>query len=457
MRPPLVIGEHSRIARGARAPGAYGVELEERLYDRLHRFDCEGRPEGQRVFEWRDNHARTTQWVGVLQVPGLQVEVLPKIDAAMKAEDFGQEERVSARKNLLTMLAISGDVPVRSRDIARLAARKAPLSETLVALFAARLREELLRGPERGYLQREENLRSFKGKLMISRQARANAAHRERFYCRFDELSEDTRMNRIFRATCHMLLTVTSSPATQDILKHCILLLDGVEDGEVLDSDFDAISITRQNQRFDELLRFCRLVLSGRAPTVEAGRHRSFSLLFDMNRVFERFIAAMLRRYVAPRIAGIRVHPQSAHHRRHLLESEGTGVLQLAPDIFIEADDRRLVMDTKWKLLAPSKRGRGGISDADLYQLHAYTRRFGCRSSVLLYPQMPGLERRELHLLDADGKRSGERIAVRHVMLHRALDTERGRAELIAELEAIVREGLEIEPAGSTGSAGEAA
>ena len=70
---------------------------------------------------------------------------------------------------------------------------------------------------------------------------------------------------------------------------------------------------------------------------------------------------------------------------------------------------------------------------------------------------MPGLERRELHLLDADGKRSGERIAVRHVMLHRALDTERGRAELIAELEAIVREGLEIEPAGSTGSAGEAA
>ena len=454
---PLVVGEHTRISRGDPIAGAAGASLSPRVYERLRRFDQEGRREGEQVFDWRHDHARTTQWVGVVQVPGAQVEILPKIDAAEDAAGWGEEAQVSARKNLLYMLQISGDVPVRSRDVARLATRRAPLSETLVAIFAGRLREELLRGPERDYVPREENLRSFKGKLLIASQTRANAGHRERFYCQFDEFSDDTRMNRIFKATCKRLLAVTWTPGTQDILKQCLLLLDDATDCVVQDSDFDGITITRQNQRFEELVRFCRLVLADRSPTIEAGQNRSFSLLFDMNRVFERFIATLLRRFVAPRIGDIQVHPQAAHRRRHLLECDGRGVLNLAPDVLIEGFDRRLVMDTKWKLLAPGKRGRGGVADGDLYQLHAYTRRFDCRSSVLLYPRMPSLQARDFHLLDGAGDRSGDRIAIRHVRLHRNLYLQAERAALVAELEAIVREGLGLPPASPTPEDGAAA
>ena len=120
-----------------------------------------------------------------------------------------------ARSNLLYMLSVAGQVPVRERDVARLASRKASLSETLAAIFADRLRRELLRGPERAYIRREENLRQFKGKLLIAQQALHNAAHRERFFCRFDEFSEDTLMNRIFRAACQVLLDATHTPSTQ--------------------------------------------------------------------------------------------------------------------------------------------------------------------------------------------------------------------------------------------------
>ena len=40
------------------------------------------------MFEWGDGAFRTTQWVGVVQVPGLQLEILPKIDlvAAERSE-----------------------------------------------------------------------------------------------------------------------------------------------------------------------------------------------------------------------------------------------------------------------------------------------------------------------------------------------------------------------------------
>ena len=78
-----------------------------------------------------------TQWVGVIQVPGLQVEILPKID---EADLNGKNEKeTQARSNLLYMLSVAGQVPVRERDVARLASRKASLSETLAAIFADRL------------------------------------------------------------------------------------------------------------------------------------------------------------------------------------------------------------------------------------------------------------------------------------------------------------------------------
>ena len=380
----LPVREHTRIRPwdGEDTPPSspYFEYLERRLYNRLKRFDQHGRSKGERVFSWGDDSTRTTQWVGVIQVPGLQVEVLPKIDEANSSKDD------QARSNLLYMLAVAGQVPVRDRDVARLASRKAPLSETLAAIFADRLRRELLRGPERAYMRREENLRRFKGKLLIAQQTLRNAAHRERFFCRFDEFSEDTLMNRIFRAACRVLLDSTRTPSTQDRLRHCLLLLDDVEDVFVHDELFDQITITRQNERFADVLRFCRLILQERSPTVRAGSERSFSLMFDMNRVFEDFVAAFLKKQVIPQLDGYRLYPQAKTKRRPLMKSGGKNVLTLKPDILIETAGRQFVLDTKWKQLS-GEGARGGVGTDDLYQLYAYTKRYECERSVLLYPR----------------------------------------------------------------------
>jgi 5-methylcytosine-specific restriction endonuclease McrBC regulatory subunit McrC len=221
-------------------------------------------------------------------------------------------------------------------------------------------------------------------------------------------------------------------------------LLDGVSDVTVQDADFARISINRQNERFEDLLRFSRLLLSGTTPTVQAGATRTFSLLFDMNKVFERFIAAFVHHYIAPRIDGLRVYLQSAGHSKHLMASAGVGVLRLAPDLLMQLTGRPLVMDTKWKLLS-GKGARSGVGDGDLYQLFAYTRRYGSARSILLYPYIAGLEPRDFDVLD-EHERTGPRVLIRHVRLHRNLSEERERLALIEELEAIVREGFELSP-----------
>ena len=97
----IVVQEHTKIVRreeGAPFSPSPDIEwLEPRLYERLKRFDQRGRAEKDQVFSWSDGSTRTTQWVGVIQVPGLQVEVLPKIDEAdLNGKD---EKQIQARSN----------------------------------------------------------------------------------------------------------------------------------------------------------------------------------------------------------------------------------------------------------------------------------------------------------------------------------------------------------------------
>ena len=55
-----------------------------------------------------------------------------------------------------------------------------------------------------------------------------------------------------------------------------------------------------------------------------------FSLLFDMNKVFERFVAAFLRKYVATRFDDVHVFPQAVARVRHLMRSDGVGTVRLS-------------------------------------------------------------------------------------------------------------------------------
>jgi 5-methylcytosine-specific restriction enzyme subunit McrC len=441
----IVIREHSRIVRLRKGDSTAQTDgcthLESHLYDRLKRFDHYKRAEADRIFRWSDSYALTRQWVGVVQVPGLQLEILPKIDVP----EVDQEQTVNqaARANLLYMLSISGDIPVRSRDLASLLQRRAPLSETLARLFAESLKIELLRGPERSYVQFEENVRSFKGKLLSAKQSLHNAAHRERFYCRFEEFCDDTIMNRIFRATCRYLLSCSYTPATQDVLSHCVLLLESVQDVFVHDELFDQVVLSRQNERFADLLNFCRHVLRDFSPTAQTGDVQTFSVLFDMNYVFERFIAGFLRSRVLDRFPGYSLYASSKKKVLHLMSCNGQGIFPLQPDLVIEAEDgERLLLDTKWKRLS-NQGNRGGVSTSDLYQLFAYTRRYGCKRSLLLYPQVPGSKQRDFEIIDSNNRHSGEQVGIRFVDIHRNLRTSYGRDQLADELARVIEHSFE--------------
>ena len=60
----------------------------------------------------------------------------------------------------------------------------------------------------------------------------------------------------------------------------------------------------------------------------------------------------------------------------------------MRPDIVVSNNDRNstVVLDTKWKMLSPQYGNTYGISQADMYQMYIYHRKYHPNKVLLIYP-----------------------------------------------------------------------
>lgn len=442
----VVRGESDSLAASARGTAQYRV-LPSRLYDRLERSEVSHEKlDGKgRVIDWHRRYGIVGQWVGVIQIPGLQLEILPKTDDAVSEAGDGYVD--TTRRNLMTMLVRGGLGTVRSRGMADLALKRATIHDRLVDAFLDRALEELERGLDRHYATEEENLPVLRGRLVVAQQVTRNAAQRHRFYSRHDALTEATPISVRLKQCCRVLVERRLPESVLTKVRDVLNILDDVPDVPFRRGEPDPV-FNRQNERFEDVYSFACMVLEGQAADARRGRVETFTLLFDMEKVFERFVVAFVQAEVIPRLDGTVARPQGKGDRRPLFYDPRAkrGVLNLKPDLLVERAGKTLVFDTKWKRL--SKATAADPSTPDLYQLYAYLLRYDCRRATLLYPARANLASRDL---DALRSRSGEKagtIGVRFIDLNRELWTPKGKADLAKELADIIREGLDAdEPA----------
>ena len=82
----------------------------------------------------------------------------------------------------------------------------------LIRLFADRLLTAVRRGLPHRYRTMQDNLRVLRGKLDVRRQITRGAARADRLACHFDELSADTPLNRVLKATARRPTIDAGSP-----------------------------------------------------------------------------------------------------------------------------------------------------------------------------------------------------------------------------------------------------
>ena len=112
-------------------------------------------------------------------------------------------------------------------------------------------------------------------------------------------------------------------------------------------------------------------------------------MLFPMEKLFERYVAAAMRKALVP---NAQLATQTSRHS--LCEHLGSPIFQMKPDLFIQQGAHRWILDTKWKRLdAFDKAHQYNINQPDFYQLFAYGQKYldGHGDLVLIYPMRKSL------------------------------------------------------------------
>ena len=128
-------------------------------------------------------------------------------------------------------------------------------------------------------------------------------------------------------------------------------------------------------------MQWSKVFLYNKSFTTFSGNTNSRALLFPMESVYESYVAKKMKKVFSP--DGWQVSTQD---KGLYLFTEPRKQFALRPDIVMQSDDRIIILDTKWKSLFDNEKANYGISQADMYQMYAYSKKYRTSEIWLLYP-----------------------------------------------------------------------
>lgn len=379
----IVVREYARLTTREVVPDLDQATVSKSAFDYLCHLSSQFRANGAQLLEIEGSQwLRLDNFVGILETPcGTTLEILPKhVDA--------DESKYLARALLARMIQAALDLPARHAGPADLALFEAPLAEWVRRRFLHALEHLVKRGMRFDYLRVEEEQLHLRGQLDVVRQLRQLPNRGHYFHTRHDVFSLDSPENRLVKTALSRVAASTQDPRNWRLSHELLQVLGEVPVSRDVVLDFRAWRGGRLMAHYVEILPWCQLVLGQNLPLALHGDWHGMSFLFPMEKLFERFVEAALRRDLAA-AARLTAQPRGTH----LCEHEGQGFFQLRPDLVLEQDDRRIILDTKWKRLDSAARDKKyGIAQSDFYQLFAYGHKYVDTGQphmelVLIYPK----------------------------------------------------------------------
>lgn len=381
MTTSVTVREYARLTTAPLAANSLDrAQVSVTAFEWLCRLNAELSPSGTSLLQVEDRRwLRLDNYVGVIETPcGTRVEILPK-------HDDGACGVGKSRDLLRRMIAGAMDLPVREVGETTLQRFDAPLTEWVIAQFLAALDHLVKRGVRSDYLRVEAEKRHLRGQLDAVRQMRQPLGRQHIFQIRHDVFSPDRAENRLLKLAVERVCQQTQSAASWRLAQELRALFQDVPRSANVEEDFKRWRTDRLMAHYQAVRPWCELVLSRQMPLSVVGQWHGISLLFPMEKLFERYVAGRLRLEL---VAGARLTTQAS--RQSLCEHDGATIFQLRPDLLIEHEGIRWVLDTKWKLLDAGNKGSAyGLSQADFYQLYAYGQKYltGKGEMALIYPR----------------------------------------------------------------------
>lgn len=316
-------------------------------------------------------------YVGLIQLRGgNRIQILPKIMLSESSED----DTKATKRIFLKMLRSLKDFPSKVLSDSGMNTERMELYEVFISMYLQEAWKLVKHGLKSAYVPQEDNLRFCKGKLLISQNIRQNAAHQERFYVSYDEFRINRPENRLIKATLQKLQKLTVSAENAKGIRQLLMSFENVEASVNYEKDFAGAAADRNMKDYQALLAWSKVFLMNRSFTTFSGPENAKALLFPMEKVYESYVAQQMMHVFVP--AGWEVSAQDAGR---FLFDEPVKQFALRPDLVLTGR-KKVIMDTKWKKLYDNQAKNYGISQSDMYQMFAYSKKYGTEEIWLLYP-----------------------------------------------------------------------
>ena len=413
MKPVYQIKEYGSFITGKEIEGY--ITLPPHIFEQLENFILTNRSKDTDALELMGLVARkgigkvitAKNYVGIITLSdGTTIEILPKIFSAVEDDAAGTK----TKRLLVEMLKTLRDSPYKSLQTSSVNIEKMNIFEVFIRMFVDEVFFIVKRGLKCSYETIEENTTFFKGKMKFSQQIKFNHSHKERSFVEYDSFSANRPENRLLKSTLLYLYKHSSSSKNRNDIKTLLNYFAEVEASTDYKSDFAKYIPDRNMKDYSTALLWSRVFLMGKSFTSFAGSEVALALLFPMETLFESYIAKLLKKKLNNTDFFVSAQDKSYH----LFDEPGKKFL-MRPDIVVKRkpDGAIFILDTKWKVLADTK-ANYGISQADMYQMYAYQKKYGAENVTLLYP------RTDKVTVDSDiefASQDGVRVRVRFVDL----------------------------------------
>lgn len=335
------------------------------------------------------NGVKFRNYVGVLCVNGLTIEVLPKTDRDTQGDNYW-------RNKLLLMLSKVYKLDVKSpSDAHQDISMSSPILDVFIKRFLDEVNSLLNRGLVKCYHKEEGNRTALKGKLLIGEQLRRNFVHKERFYARYTTYDYEHVMNCLLRQALEVAVSVSRNANIRGSAVSTLFNFPELHEIPVSSQLFDNLVFDRKTEDYRMAIKLAKLLLLHSVPNRAGNGDRILALMFDMNKLWEEYVYIMLRR-------NLKEYDVRAQETMDFWEQQKGSSKTIRPDMVVRKKNNEVVaiLDTKWKCPEDVP------SDGDLHQMFVYSKMYSTNKVALVYPSTGDDYPRCAHFLDNSTNRT---------------------------------------------------
>lgn len=325
-----------------------------------------------KYFDLKHNGIVFKQYVGVIQVDGLTIEILPKID---KYESENDEAKIKWQNALIEMLRVTRKLKIQKVGEANVNKQQIHLLDIYFEWFLNEVQLLLHQGLIKQYYKETSNVKALKGKLEFAGHISKNLVHKERFYTTHQVYDKDHLVHQILNQALNIVATMSKGSYLYSKCKTVQLDFPEVKMIQADESTFTKVQKSRKTAPYETALAIARLIILNYAPNVSSGSEKMLALLFDMNSLWEEYILIRIKQAIQQ--DDVRVYGQQS---KTFWKN-----ISIRPDIVIEKGTsepkERYIIDTKWKNIDNSD-----PSTNDLRQMYVYNEYWKSEKAMLLYP-----------------------------------------------------------------------